>query len=69
MKSNTIRFIAIVGIALGLTMPINMAFADSESFKQLSAEWWQWSLSFPVSESPQLDVTGERCVVGQRGSV
>jgi len=70
MKSNTRRFIAMVGIiGLGLMLPLNMALADSQSFKQLSAEWWQWSLSFPASESPQLDITGERCVVGQRGSV
>jgi hypothetical protein len=69
MKSNTRRFVAIVGIGLGLMMPINMAFADSEAFKKLSAEWWQWALSIPTSENPQLDTTGEKCVVGQHGSV
>ncbi len=69
MKGNTRRFVAIVGICLVLMMPIQMSFAESESFKKLSGEWWQWTLSFPVSESPQLDVTGERCVVGQRGSL
>ena len=69
MKSNTRHLIAIVGIGLGLIIPINMVFADSQSFKQLSAEWWQWALSIPVSENPILDGTGEKCVVGQRGSV
>ena len=69
MKSNTRRLIAIVGIGLGLMMPLNMAAADSQSFKQLSAEWWQWALSIPTSENPQLDTTGGKCVVGQRGSV
>ena len=69
MNSKTRRFIAIVGISLGLMMPLNRASADSASVKQLSAEWWQWTLSFLVSEIPQLDETGERCMVGQRGEV
>ena len=69
MRSNTRRLIAIVGIGLGLMTPLNMALADSQSFKQLSAEWWQWALSIPVSENPVLDVTGGKCVVGQRGSI
>jgi hypothetical protein len=69
MNSHTRHFIAVVGISLGLMMPLNMACADSQSFKQLSAEWWQWALSIPVSENPVLDETGEKCVVGQRGSV
>jgi hypothetical protein len=70
MQSNTRRFIAIVGIiGLGVMIPLNMAFADSPSFKRLSAEWWQWALSIPVSENPILDDTGDKCVVGQRGSL
>ena len=69
MKSNTRRFITIVAISLGLMMPLNMAFADPESFKELSVEWWQWALSIPTSENPLLDTTGGKCVVGQRGSV
>jgi hypothetical protein len=70
MQSNTRRFIAIVGIiGLGVMIPLKVALADSQSFKQLSAEWWQWALSIPVSENPILDDTGEKCVVGQRGSL
>jgi hypothetical protein len=65
MKSNMRHLIVIVGIGLGLMMPLTRAFADS----QLSAEWWQWALSIPTSENPQLDTTGENCMVGQRGSV
>ena len=66
---NTVRvFIAIVSISLGLMLPLNIAFGDSQSFKDSSAEWWQWALSIPVSENPLLDETGEKCVVGQRGS-
>src|SRR5215216_3423015 len=69
MNSITRRFLVFVGISLGLMMPMDMAFADFESFKKLSAEWWQWALSIPTSENPQLDTTGGKCVVGQRGSV
>jgi hypothetical protein len=42
--------------------------ADTSAFKKLSAEWWQWALSIPTAENPLLDTTGEKCVVGQRGS-
>jgi hypothetical protein len=71
MKSNTKSFVAIVGVGIGLMMQMNTAFADSDSdsFKMLSAQWWQWALSIPISENPQLDNTGEKCIVGQRGSV
>ena len=68
MKNKTRRFLAIVSISVGLLMPLNMASADSASFKQLSAEWWQWVLSIPASDNPLLDNTGAQCVVGQRGA-
>ena len=61
MKSTVRGFIAIVAISLGLMMPLNIAFGDSQSFKESSAEWWQWALSIPVSENPLLDETGEKC--------
>jgi hypothetical protein len=61
------RVIVVVAMALMLVMHTSQARADD--FKQLSAEWWQWTLSFPEADSPQLDPTGERCTVGQRGSV
>jgi hypothetical protein len=75
MKSNARRFITIVGIGLGLIMPLNMAFADSPNLEELTAEWWQWALSIPETSiggnsiNPQLDTTGANCMVGQRGSV
>jgi hypothetical protein len=69
IKNNTKRFVAIIWIGLALMMPINRAFADSEDFKKLSAEWEQWALSIPTSENPLLDTTGQNCVVGQRGAV
>ena len=46
-----------------------LADADEDSFKKLSAEWWQWALSIPASVNPQRDGTGENAFVGQRGSV
>jgi hypothetical protein len=72
MNNNTKRIIASGGIGLVLMMLISRAFGDdnSESFKKLSAEWWQWALSIPASVNPQLDITnGKNAVVGQRGSV
>lgn len=41
MQSHTRRVIAIVGISVGLMMPLHRAFADAHSFKRLSAQWWQ----------------------------
>jgi hypothetical protein len=70
MQSTMIRFLAIVGlIGLGLLIPLKVALADSPSFQELSAEWWQWVLSIPTPINPELDTTGEHCMVGQRGSV
>jgi hypothetical protein len=68
MKSTTRRFITIVAIGLGLVIPLNRALADSQTLEELTAEWWQWALSIPTSVNPQLDTTGENCMVGQRGS-
>jgi len=56
---------------LAFTVSSN-AFADSDSesdsFKKLSAQWWQWALSIPTPENPMLDASGDKCVVGQNGS-
>ena len=68
MKGNMGRFIAIVGIGLALMMPLRGAFADdSNDFKKLSADWWQWALSIPTSVNALTDTTGEHCMVGQQG--
>jgi hypothetical protein len=67
---NARRFLAIGGmIGLGLLLPSNVVFADSQSFLQLTAEWQQWALSIPTPVNPMLDVTGENCTVGQHGSM
>jgi hypothetical protein len=71
MKKSAKRLVVIVGIGLVLMMSMKRVFAesDSESFKDLSAEWWQWSLSIPRSVNPQLDETGDDAVAGQCGSL
>jgi hypothetical protein len=70
MKIRTRCFAAILGIiGLGLILPPKLALADSQSFKELSAEWQQWALSIPTPINPMLDTTGGNCMVGQRGSV
>ena len=67
MKGNMGRFLAVAGICLGLMTPMSRAHADSNDFKKLSAEWWQWALSIPTSVNPLVDTTGEHCMVGQQG--
>ena len=50
-------------------LSVNRASADDAvSWKQLSAEWWQWVLSIPTSVNPLLDPTGGNCMVGQHGT-
>jgi hypothetical protein len=65
-----------IGLALGLGLLIPSAVAadratarphPSRSLAELSAEWWQWSLSIPTSAHPLAEKTGERCMVGQHG--
>jgi hypothetical protein len=62
----------ILGIGFALLWPLHTASAQ-----ELSSQWWQWALSIPAvrqatnqvpSPNPLTDVTGENCVIGQRGS-
>jgi hypothetical protein len=77
MRNSTRRLVAIFVVGFTFITPIRMALADAEMvavtdsalFEHLSAEWWQWALSIPTRENPQLDTTGENGVIGQRGSV
>lgn len=77
-------FLAIVAIGVALMTPIRMASADSEnkafadsknnasdseSLKQLSAEWEQWALQIPTPENPMYDITGDNCMIGQHGPI
>jgi hypothetical protein len=67
MKQTIVR---LIGILVTSLLPlIYTPVALAVDFKELSAEWWQWTLSCPAAESPQLDSTGERCAVGERGSL
>lgn len=54
-------------VSAGFLMP-SAAFAQTQSYKQLTAEWWQWALSIPAEVSPLTDTTGADCMVGQRGA-
>ena len=54
MASKSNRLIVILGIVLGLTLPAQTVLAQSESFRQLTAEWWQWALSVPTPSNPLL---------------
>ena len=50
-RTSRIALIVIVS-----SLPVNVASADDAvSWKQLSAEWWQWVLSIPTSVNPLLD--------------
>ena len=64
------KHFALLGIGLGLMIPAHPARADEpRSLSELSALWWQWGLSIPTAQNPQLDTTGENCMIGQRGSL
>jgi hypothetical protein len=63
---------AAIGITFGLLMPPKTASAEpgilpSGQLPALTAEWWQWALSIPTSVNPQLDDTGQNCMVGAAG--
>lgn len=62
------KLIASLALAFALAAHANPASAESNGLKSLSAQWWQWALSIPSAQNPLLDTTGEKCMVGQRGS-
>jgi len=69
MKMSSIKttlLFPIVGLGLTLLMPQP---AKADGLPSLSAEWWQWGLSIPATQNPQLDLTGANCMIGQHGSV
>ena len=63
----TCYLLATMALGLSLTMHPTLASAESGGFSRLSAQWWQWALSIPPLQNPLLDMTGENCMVGQRG--
>jgi hypothetical protein len=57
-----------MAVAAGILLLPTASSAQTQAYKQLSAQWWQWALSIPVDNNPLADPTGENCMVGQRGS-
>jgi hypothetical protein len=64
---------AIVGALIGLILPMQLGFADGNAapgpLSELTGEWWQWALSIPNDQNPQIDASGQYCMVGQRGEL
>src|SRR5882762_5062046 len=61
-----------IAVASALAMPLASraeSTSDGQSFKALSAQWWQWVLSVPTAANPLTDTSGANCMVGQRGPV
>ena len=72
MKQIVRNVFVILSITVGLIVPIRGAFAQGlppGQLPTLTGEWWQWAMSIPTSVNPLLDTTGERCMIGQRGSI
>ena len=64
------RMLSVISLALGFVFTPAFADDDShESFRVLSAQWWQWATSIPVASNPVADTTGANCFVGQRGTI
>jgi hypothetical protein len=52
-----------------MTVLLAAPASAQQGMPDLSAEWWQWALSIPTAQNPQLDPTGANCMIGQHGSV
>ena len=66
------RIFAIAMIVMGVMVPMKVASSQGlppGQLPTLTGEWWQWAMSIPTSVNPLLDTTGERCMIGQRGSI
>lgn len=72
MKTGT-KLCGTLAIALGCVAAAPAAaqpLSSDDSLKELSAQWWQWTLSIPPGTThPAFDTTGQFCMVGQRGPV
>jgi hypothetical protein len=62
---------SIAAAALALIAPINTTIAAPAPAPTpaLAAQWWQWAVSIPAGQNPELDRDGRYCMVGQRGSI
>jgi len=74
--------VMVMGLGLMVLSTFSLAADDShpavfspdskplgQSYRQWSAEWWQFVFSIPLSANPIFDETGEKCMVGQYGPV
>lgn len=73
MQTN--RFLAL-GVSLLLAVSTANAAAlpagstvEGKTLAEWSATWWQWALSYPVSNNPLIDTTGSSAYLGDQGSV
>jgi len=60
--------VAAPAVAQDYVLPAHASVAG-KALGVYAAEWWQWSLSMPLDESPVKDLTGEKCSNGQKGEV
>jgi hypothetical protein len=67
-SQRNVRVSLIVTALTALLLPLAAA-AQEPRLDELSAQWWQWGLSIPTPQNPQLDATGANCMIGQRGPV
>ena len=49
--------------------PIKSNINYVKTYGQLGAEWDQWAFQAPTADNPVVDLTGEKCRVGQQGPV
>lgn len=42
---------------------------NGKAYEKMSADWWKWAYSFPVSINPLFDETGDFAYLGDRGNV
>ena len=67
MKEKVLALIA--AAFMGTSAPASAHEDSNESFRTLSAQYWQWATSIPLARNPLADSTGANCMVGQRGPV
>jgi hypothetical protein len=66
------KFSSIGAVCLALVGPtesFGLIIGDGDTYYPLTAEWWQWALSYPSSSSPMLDTNGSVAHLGDHGSV
>ena len=67
--------VAVLCLAISAAIPPSQAQGNPNSdiipvnkqYQKLAAEWWQWAFSFPVSNNPLFDLTGESACLGDQG--